>query len=57
MIYAHPSFYRALKVQFPMDVRGVSRDGRVTTELGTSSLRQAVCILTPEDFWTVIDTE
>ena len=40
-----------------MDVGGVSRDGRVTTELGTGSLRQAIGILTPEDFRTIVDTE
>ena len=53
----HPSFYRALKVRFPLDVGGLSRDGRVTTELGTGSLRQTVSILTPEDFRTIVDTE
>ena len=37
-IFVHPSFYRALKVRFPLDVGGVSRDGRVNTELGTGSL-------------------
>ena len=42
--------FTELKVQFPMDVGGVSRDGRVATELGTGSLRQAVGILTPEVF-------
>ena len=56
-IYVHPSFYRALKVQYPMDVGGVSRDGRVTTELSTGSLRQAIGILTPEDFRPIVDTE
>ena len=29
-ILVHPSFYRSLKVRFPLDVGGVSRDGRVT---------------------------
>ena len=47
-IYVYPSFYRALKVRFPMDVGGVSRD---------VSLGQAVGILTPEDFRTIVDTE
>ena len=56
-IYVHPSFYRSLKVRFPLDVGGLSRGGRVTTELGTGSLRQAVGILTPEDFQPVVDTE
>ena len=34
-----------------MDVGGIS------TELGTGSLRQAVGILTPEDFRPLVDTE
>ena len=53
----HPSFYRCLKVQLPLDVGGMSRNGLVTTELGTSSLRQAIGILTPKDFRPVVDTE
>ena len=40
-----------------MDVGGVSPDGRVTTEIGTGSLRQAIGILTPEDFRTIVHTE
>ena len=38
-----------------MDVGGISRDGRVTNELG--SLRQAIGILTSEDFRPVVDSE
>ena len=56
-ICAHPSFCRSLKVRFPLDVGGLSKDGRVTTELGTGSLRQAVGILTSEDFQPVVDTK
>ena len=56
-ILVHPSFYRTLKVRFPLDVGGVSRDGRVNTDLGTGSLRQAVGILTPGDFRPIVDTE
>ena len=56
-ILVHPSFYRALKIRFPLDVGGVSRDGRVNTELGTGSLRQAVGILTPGDFRPIVDPE
>ena len=56
-IYVHPSFNRSQKVRFPIDVGGVSRDVRVTTELGTGILRQAVGILTREDFRTIVDTE
>ena len=56
-IFVHPSFYRSLKVRFPLDVSGMSRDGRVTTELGTGSLRRAVGILTLEDFQPIVNTE
>ena len=56
-ILVHPSLYRSLKLRFPVDVGGITRDNRVTTELGTSSLRQAVGILTPKDFRPVVDTD
>ena len=56
-ILVHPSFYRSLKLRYPMDVGGITRDDRVNTELGTGSLRQAVGILTPKDFRPVVDTE
>ena len=56
-IFVHPSFYRSLKMRFPLDVGGITRDDRVTTELGTGSLRQAVGILTPKDFRPVVDDE
>ena len=56
-ILVHPSLYRSLKVRFPLDVGGVSRKCRITTELGTGSLRQAVGILTPEDFRPIVDTD
>ena len=51
-IYVYPSFYRVLKVRFPMDVGGVPG---IATELGTGSL--TVGILIPEDFRTIVDTE
>ena len=56
-ILVQPSFYRSLKVRFPLDVGRVSRDGRANTELGTGSLRQAVGILTPEDFRLIVSTD
>ena len=56
-ILVHPSFYWSLKVQFQLDVGGVSRDGRVNTELGTGSLKQAVGILAPENFRPIVNTE
>ena len=49
-IYMHPSFYRALKLKLSMDVGKLSRDGRVTAELGTDSLSHAIGIPSPEDF-------
>ena len=57
LIYVHPRFYRSLKLWYPLDVGGISRDGRVTTELSTASLRQAVSILTPEDFQPVVESK
>ena len=56
-VYVHPSFYRPLKLRYPLDVGRISRDGRVTSELGTSSLHQVIGILTPEDFRPVVDSE
>ena len=56
-ILVHPSFYRSLKLRYPMDVGGITRDDRVNTKLGTGSLRQAVGILTPKDFRLVVITE
>ena len=56
-IYVHPTFYRSLKLRFPFDVGGISRSGRVTPELCTGSLRQAVGILTPKDFRLVVANE
>ena len=50
-------FYRALKLKYPLDVGGVSRDGRVTTELDISSLRHVVGILTTEDFHAIDDSK
>ena len=38
-ILVHPSFYRSLKLRYPMDVGGINRNDRVSTELGTGSLR------------------
>ena len=37
--YVHPSFYRSLKLRYPLDGGGISRGGRVTTKLCTGSLR------------------
>ena len=56
-ILVHPSLYRSLKLKFPIDVGGITRDNHFTTELVTCSLRQAVGILTPENFRPVVDTE
>ena len=56
-IYVHPCFYRSVKLRYPLDIGGIFRDGRVTTELGTGSLRQTVGILTLEDFQPVVNSE
>ena len=56
-ILVHPSFYRSLKLRYPMDVGGITRDDRVSTELGTGFLRQAVGILTPKDFRPIVNSE
>ena len=40
-----------------MDVKGLSKNGQITNELGNSSLKQAVSILTPEDFRALVDIE
>ena len=57
LMYVHASFYRSLKMKYPLDIGGISRDGRVSTELGTGSLHQVIGILTPEDFRPVVDSE
>ena len=56
-VYIHPSFYRALKLKYSLNVGGVSRDDRVTTELGTGSMRHAVGVHTLENFRAVADSE
>ena len=57
LIYVPPCFYKSLKLWFPLEVRGLSRDGRVTTELSTGSLRHAVGILITENFRSIVDNE
>ena len=56
-IYVHPTYYRSLRLRFPYDVGVISRSSRVTPELCTGSLRQAVGILTPKDFRPLVDTD
>ena len=55
-VYVHSSLFRALKLKFLMDVRGLSRDILITTELGTGSLKHAISILTLKDFKALVDT-
>ena len=57
LIYVHPCFYRSLKLRFPFDVGGISRDSRDSTELCTGSLRQAFGIPTPKDFRPLVASE
>ena len=56
-VYVHPLLYGALKLKFPLDVAGLCRDARVTTELSTGSLKQTVGILIPKDFEAVVGSE
>ena len=56
-IYVRPTFYRSLLLRFPYDVGGISRSSRVTPELCTGYLRQAVGILTPKDFRSIVTNE
>ena len=57
-IYVHPCFYRSLQLRYPLNVGEISRDDRVTIELGTGSLCQAVGILTPVvDFRPEVNSE
>ena len=56
-IYIHPCFSRSRKLRFPLDVGGLSRDGRVNTDLDTGSLWHAVDILTPDYFRSLVDSE
>ena len=44
-------------MKYPLDVGCVSRDGWVTNELGTGSLRYGVDIPTRKDFHAVVDSE
>ncbi len=53
----HPSIYWYLKQSCPLDVGLITRDERVTTELGIESLEPAAGILNPKDFSPVVDAE
>lgn len=48
--FDHPSLYRVLKLSFPMNFGEIVNDGRITSDLGTGSLGQAVGVLTSVDF-------
>ena len=39
-IYVHHSFYRSLKLRYPVDVGEITRNDRVTSVLGTASDRR-----------------
>lgn len=53
-IYVHPCLYRALKLTFPLDVGGIARDGRVTSELLSGNLAQSCGTLSSKDFRSVV---
>ena len=57
LVYIHPSCYRPLKLQYPLDVERLPRSGQINTELGTRLLGHAVSILTPESFRTIVNSE
>lgn len=46
-VKVHPSFYRALKLTFPLDIGGLSTNGSITTEMTVGSMGTAVGVLTP----------
>lgn len=54
-VLLHPSLYQAVKLNYPMDVGCIVLDGRMTTELGTGSLRQSVGALATADFQPVCE--
>ena len=49
-VVLHPSLYRALKLTYPRDVRGLAHDGAITNEMATGSMSQTVSVLTPAMF-------
>lgn len=56
-VYIHPSFYRALKLIFPLDVGGMAKNGVPSVDLLNGSLGQACHVLATGDFRPVCDTE
>ena len=50
VISLHPSLYRVLKLTFPQDIEGLTRDGTIDKEMGIGSMHQIVGVLTPTTF-------
>ena len=46
----HPSLYRAVKLTFLRDIRGLAHDKAITNEMATGSMSQTVGVLTPAMF-------
>ena len=46
-VVLHPSLYRAIKLTFARDIRGLAYDGAITNEMATGSMSQTVGVLTP----------
>lgn len=46
---------QVLKLTYPKDVGGIVLDGRMTSKMGTCSLRRSVGVLAPADFRPICD--
>ena len=49
-VVLHSSLYRAVKLTYPRDIRGLAHDGVITNEMATGSMNQTVGVLTPAKF-------
>lgn len=50
LLFVHPSLYRTLKLTFPLNIRGLSLDGIIRSEMCLGSIGQALGVLTPVMF-------
>lgn len=49
-VVLHTALYRTLKLPYPIDIGGIVLDSRMTSEMGTGSLRQSVGVFSFADF-------
>lgn len=49
-VFLHPSLYRALKLEYPGDIGGLSIDDTIESERDTGSIGKVICVLTPAKF-------